>query len=101
MVSSRARQFLPFASLKGYFELLRQQEQVFQPASEPAEDYYAALNRRACQLKPGRAVKILYYEAGGPRVVKTIFKGFAKERGLLLTEAGAIALAAIRELEAL
>ena len=59
--ADRARQFMPFAALKGYYELVRQQERVGQPRHQPTEEEATELSTQLNALRKGSLVRITYY----------------------------------------
>lgn len=62
MPSDRAKQFMPFNSLNGYFELLREAEQVKMPRRERTEEEDIFLNQMILQVEKGMMVRVSYYE---------------------------------------
>jgi len=74
-VSERAKQFMPFAALKGLPEALTQIERAHTATSkkELSEEMAAVLNHNLLSLYPGQQATIYYYKAGyeqqiaGPR----------------------------------
>lgn len=62
--ADRAKQFMPFAALKGYEEALRQKERRVQERILLGEDAQEELNYRLCQLSPGELVSVIYYCRG-------------------------------------
>lgn len=60
----RAKQFMPFAALKGYEAALRQKERVVHPPVQLGEDAQVELDRLLRQLRPGDRVDAVYYQAG-------------------------------------
>lgn len=60
----RAKQFMPFAALKGYESALRQKERVVHPPVQLGEDAQAELDRLLRQLQPGDPVTAVYYQQG-------------------------------------
>lgn len=64
MVSDRARQFMPFSALKGYYELIRTKERVVVPKKELSEDWAEILSRKVISLREGDMVKVTYYSDG-------------------------------------
>ena len=60
----RAKQFMPFAALKGYEAALRQKERVVPPPIQLGEDAQEELDHTLRQLRPGDRVTAVYYEAG-------------------------------------
>lgn len=59
--ASRAKQFLPFAALKGYYEEIRERSRVIEPRRERTDDENNHLSETINQLKKGMMVKIKYY----------------------------------------
>lgn len=57
----RAKQFMPFAALKGYPEALRKKEKVVRQKADLSEEYQEELNRRLLQIKKGDVVTVVYY----------------------------------------
>ena len=64
MVSDRAGQFMPFAALRGFYDLIRERERVVVPKHEIAEDKAAELSEKMKLVERGMMVKVLYYSAG-------------------------------------
>ena len=63
--SDRARQFMPFAALKGYEELVKQQEKVITRKKELSEYKAELLSKKISSVKKGDIVKIVYYAGDG------------------------------------
>lgn len=63
--SDRAKQFMPFAALKGYDELVRQQEKVISPKRELSEYKSQLLSDKLMRIKKGMLIKIAYYHIDG------------------------------------
>ena len=64
MVSDRAGQFMPFAALRGFYDLIRERERVVVPKHEIAEDKAAELSEKMKLVERGMMIKVLYYSAG-------------------------------------
>lgn len=60
-VSERAKQFSPFAALRGLEAALAEKEKVRQPRWELTDDQAAEINRILTERKPGDIVTVLYY----------------------------------------
>lgn len=58
----RACQFLPFAALTGFYDLIRARERTSQPFHELAEDEAEALSRKMAWVKKGTMVDICFYD---------------------------------------
>lgn len=63
-IAERAKQFMPFAALKGLPEALQRKEHHPAPPVEYSEDQAEALNRKLLALSPGMAVTITWYLHG-------------------------------------
>lgn len=57
----RAKQFMPFAALKGYPEALRKMERVVVPKMQLTEDYAQELDRRLRLISAGDMVTVVWF----------------------------------------
>lgn len=64
MRAERARQFLPFAALKGFDEMLREIERETEPKHELTEEDARRLNNSMANIQRGTYVHILHYKNG-------------------------------------
>ena len=60
--ADRAAQFMPFAALRGYYELVREQQRVREPRHELTDEEALALSRTATRVRPGMLVRVTYYD---------------------------------------
>ena len=60
----RAKQFMPFAALKGLPDALRKKEKVIVPKIEISEEYAESLNRKMQQLQKNSMVTAVYFYKG-------------------------------------
>lgn len=60
----RAKQFMPFAALKGYPEALRKEEVVLVSQAELSEEYQEELDRKLHQIQRGDVITVEYYRYG-------------------------------------
>lgn len=58
----RAKQFMPFAALKGYPEALREKEKIVVSRAEISEEYAEILDRKLCQVKKNDIITVIYFE---------------------------------------
>lgn len=65
--ANRAAQFMPFAALTGYYELVRKQEITAEPKCELTEEKALELSQKLEGLKRGDLVRVTYYDAYGYR----------------------------------
>ena len=63
-MSDRAGQFMPFAALRGFYDLIRERERIVVPKHEIAEDKAAELSEKMKLVERGMMVKVLYYSDG-------------------------------------
>lgn len=59
---NRARQFMPFAALKGYHELARERERIVEPKQTMTDDHAANLSRIIASLTKGATISVKHYE---------------------------------------
>jgi len=57
----RAKQFMPFAALKGYPEALAKKEKIIVSKVEVSEEYAEELDRKLRQIKKNDMVEIVYF----------------------------------------
>lgn len=57
----RAKQFMPFAALKGYPAALRKKEKIVVPKAELSEEYQTELDRKLRQVHKNDMVTAVYF----------------------------------------
>ena len=57
----RANQFLPYAALRGFEELIEEETRVVHPRRELAEDEAEELSRTLCAVSAGNLVRVTFY----------------------------------------
>lgn len=60
----RAKQFMPFAALKGYPEALRKKEKITVPKVELSEDSAQVLDRKLRQIRKSDIITVVYFCKG-------------------------------------
>ena len=60
----RAKQFMPFAALKGYSEALRKKEKIIVPKIEVSEEYAEMLDRKLRSVKKNDVITVVYFCLG-------------------------------------
>ena len=60
-MADRAKQFMPFASLKGYYDLIREQERRREPKRELSEDEAEELSAALGGFSRGALVRVVHY----------------------------------------
>ena len=58
---NRAKQFMPFAALKGLEEALEKKEKIVVPKAELCDDYKEQLDFRLSQMQCGDMVTVVYF----------------------------------------
>lgn len=58
----RARQFMPFAALRGFEELIREQERKPEPRRTLSEEDTAALSRKLSHIARGSLIRVTHYD---------------------------------------
>ena len=61
----RAKQFAPFASLRGFDKLVKEKEKIICPRKELTEEKAAELSNTVSTLKKGSIVRVIYYQTDG------------------------------------
>ena len=56
----RAKQFMPFAALKGYSDALRKKEKIVVPKAELSEEYAESLSRKLRQVRKNDSGTVVY-----------------------------------------
>lgn len=62
--AQRAQIFQSFDALKGFREILKQQEVIIVPKKELSEDDCEELNRKVHQIQVGMMIQVIYYDHG-------------------------------------
>lgn len=60
----RAKQFMPFAALKGYEEALRRKEKIIVPRMELSEEYKEMLDRKLQRVRKNDMITVTYFCKG-------------------------------------
>lgn len=60
----RAKQFMPFAALKGFQEMLKEKERIVVPRMELSEEQKEELDRKLQMLKLNDIVTVVYFHDG-------------------------------------
>ena len=63
-MSDRAVQFAPFASLKGYYDLIHEKERVVVDRIELMEDSAEILSQKLDKTQIGMLIKVIHYSDG-------------------------------------
>ena len=61
-LAERAAQFMPFAALTGYYDLVRRRERVCEPRRDPGEEDAERISTELSRLKRGQLVRVTHYD---------------------------------------
>ena len=78
--ASRAAQFMPFAALTGYYDLVREQERITEPRHELTEEEAEALSRAIMQVRRGDLVRLTYYDRGAYKTRAGVVRAIEPDR---------------------
>ena len=73
---ARAKQFAPFAALRGYYDMIRSKQHRIQPRREMSEDYAEELSRKMQQVRKGSMVRAVHYDQDGYIVTEGLVSRF-------------------------
>lgn len=68
--AERAAQFMPFAALTGYYDLVRRRERVREPRRDPGEEDAARISSELARTRRGQLVRVTHYD-GAAYVTRT------------------------------
>ena len=60
----RAKQFMPFAALKGYPEALAKKEKIVVPKAEVSEEYAQMLDQKLRRVSKNDMITVVYFSDG-------------------------------------
>ncbi len=68
--ASRAKQFMPFAALTGYYDLVKERERIVEPRRERSEEENRELSQKVSKIRKGCTVKIKYYYVNAYEIIE-------------------------------
>ena len=60
--ADRAQQFMPFAALKGYYDLIRERERTVEPKRELTDEEALELSQRFAQVERRTMARVVHYD---------------------------------------
>ena len=60
--ADRAQQFMPFAALKGYYDLIRERERTVEPRRELTDERALELSQRLAGLERREMASVVHYD---------------------------------------
>lgn len=97
-LTDRAKQFTPFAALKGYEAAIHAQEQQYTPQQELSDVKKAEINRILCQVQCGDEVSIDYYRSGAYHTIKSVVRKIDQHRHRLVLDEIVIGMDSISDI---
>ncbi len=82
-MENRAKQFMPFAALKGYEEALRAKEKIVVEKVELSEEKKAELNRKLFQIEKNDIINVVYFAKGEYIRIEGMVSRMDRDAGLL------------------
>lgn len=67
---------MPFAALRGYYELIRQRERQTEPRRELPQERAELLSRKMSRVHKGSMVKITYYDKDAYQTAEGVVTAF-------------------------
>lgn len=95
----RAKQFMPFAALRGLAEAIKEAERETVPRAELYEEEAEVLNRKLRRLRPGLPVRVGYYRGDGYQTLTGAVSNLNASRRELKIGEARIGFDELRELE--
>ena len=83
MYCDRAKQFIPFAALRGYGECLKEKERTAEPRREMSEDDAEILSRKMNRVGSGQMLRVVYYDGSGYVTIEGMSAGIDRQRRTL------------------
>ena len=68
----RAKQFLPFNSLRGYYDLIEEKQKVIIPKRELSDYDIELLNEKLKQIEKNMMIKVIYYDIDSYKTIEGI-----------------------------
>ncbi len=82
--ADRAKQFMPFAALKGLPEALAEKEKRILPKKELSEEYREELDRTLSQIRKKDMVSVVYFHENNYVKITGMVSGIEREAGYLI-----------------
>lgn len=77
----RAKQFMPFAALRGYYDVVREKELIISDKKELTEEELFELNQMVSSIKKGDVVSVTYYKQNGYITISGVINQIDKVLG--------------------
>ena len=99
--ADRAKQFMPFAALKGYCAMVQKQEQTVSPRKELSEEEIMRISQVLFRVGKGDMVQVVHYAKGAYRTMQGMVSRIVPEFHTLRVVKTEIAFEDILDIELL
>ncbi len=79
-LNQRAKIFTPFAALKGFEDLIRQQDETYEEMPELSDDQYDDLNYAVNVIKVGDSITVKYFRDNHIKMLNGSVERISKEK---------------------
>ncbi len=98
-LSQRAKTFTPFAALKGFEELIREQENTYDEMPELSDDQYEDLNFAVNNVRAGDMITVKYFREHKIRILFGVVTKLSKEKRFINVKGDMIRFEEMIEIE--
>lgn len=82
-MNNRAKQFMPFSPLKGYYDLIEKCERIKEPKIELTDDMQEIISQKLNEIEKGMMVKVKYYDVDSYVEIEGVVSNIDKVYGKL------------------
>lgn len=82
-MNNRAKQFMPFSPLKGYYDLIEKCERIKEPKMELTDDMQEIISQKLNKIKSGMIAKVKYYDVDSYVEIEGVVSNIDKVYGKL------------------
>ena len=97
--TDRAKQFLPFNSLRGYYDLIREKEKEITPKRELSDSDIEQLNNKIMSLEKNMIIRVTYYDVDSYRTISGMISKIDLEQKYLIVVKEKISFSDITNIE--
>ena len=98
-LSQRAKVFTPFAALRGFEELIREQENAYDEMPELSDDQYEDLNFAVNSIRVGDMITVKYFREHKIRTLFGVVTKLSKEKRFINVKGDMIRFEEMIEIE--
>ena len=95
----RAKQFLPFNSLRGYYDLIREKEKEVTPKRNLSEYDIEQINNKLLSIEKNMMIKITYYDTDSYKTIEGLVSKIDLDNKYIVVVKTRISFTDISEIE--